>query len=292
MFERYTEKARRCIFWGRYEASTDGSPTIECEHLLLGMLRENHSLLGDDVDGAKFTEVLRLEITRGRSERPAISTSVDMPLADDAKRVLTFGAEEAERMGHKHIGPEHLLLGMLREGGSLAARLLRQHGIELGLTRARIAAVTHPRKPNASELSVVDRKDLHALVDTLPEAALKQAHNVLKRLQTWPPKLPPEIAELWRNQGKLPPGGDEGEMGGRFSVTGTGDHSRFSTRTEDGALIRHTREFFHGHEIVVMERFKMSEDSKHLKYSQHLRGPNREQQLEIDFDLTEGPPAS
>ena len=69
-------------------------------------------------------------------------------------------------------------------------------------------------------------------------------------------------------------------------MTGSGDSSRFSSRTEGGALIRHIREFFQGHEILVVESLKMSEDSKQLKYTQHLRGPKREHQIEIDFDLT------
>jgi hypothetical protein len=291
MFERYTEKARRCIFWGRYEASQDGSPTIECEHLMLGMLLETPGLLADAVDSTKFAEEVHQEMTHGRPQRQPTSTSVDLPLSREAKRVLTYGAEEAERMGHKHIGPEHLLLGMLREEGCMPARLLRPHGIELGSWRERIVAMAQLAIRVPSESTPVDRQALHALVDTLPEAALKQARGALKRLQTWPPKLPPEIAELQRRQEKLRPGLDVGGAGS-FTLTGKGDSSRFSTHTEDGALIRHIREFFHGHEIVVIERFQMSEDSKHLKYSQLLRGPNREQQLEIDFDLTKGSPAS
>jgi hypothetical protein len=105
-------------------------------------------------------------------------------------------------------------------------------------------------------------------------------------MQVWPPKLPPELAELRRQRGTLGPSIEAGGITGSFSVTGTGDSSRFSSRTEDGALVRHIREFFQGHEILLMERFQMSEDSKQLKYSQQLRGPNREHQIEIDFDLT------
>ncbi len=289
MFERYTEKTRRSIFWGRYEASTDGSPTIECVHLLLGMLRENHGLLGDDVDAAKFAEEVRLEMTRGRSQREPIPTSVDLPLSHEAKRVLAYGAEEAERMGHKHIGSEHLLLGLLREEGSFPTRLLQKHGIELGTTRTRIAAMTHLLTPVPTEEGPVDRATLHALIDGMPEGALPQARAMLRRMQTWPPE-PPEIAERRKLRGILGSGDDVWGSGmtGSLSV-GSGsrrDGSRFSSRIENGALIRQTHEVFHGHEISMTEQFKMSEDSKQLKYSQQLHGPNRDHQIEIDFDLT------
>jgi hypothetical protein len=254
------------------------------------MLRENRGLLGDTVDAAKFTEEVRVEMTRGRSQREPISTSVDLPLSHEAKRVLAYGAEEAERMGHKHIGSEHLLLGLLREEGSLPARLLRQHGIELGPTRARFAATAHLVTEVLPDEGPVDRATLHALIDALPEAALPHARNMLRRMQTWPPELPPEIAEGRKLRGTLGWGGGigSGGMTGSFSVSSgsRGEGSRFSSRIENGALIRQTHEVFHGHEIAMTEQFKMSEDSKQLKYSQQLRGPKREHQLNIDFDLT------
>jgi ATP-dependent Clp protease ATP-binding subunit ClpA len=207
MFERYTEKARRVIFFARYEASQFGSETIETEHLLLGLFREDRDLalrfLGPPVSASEvvppevreaeeriqsivkrmesaiaqqdFKEALscsdeerrerlnlrglyekwnvaepstfvsvRLESIRKRIEaaterRPKVSTSVDLPLSHESKRVLAYGAEESERLNHKQIGTDHLLLGLLRDEASLAARILREHGLHVSQLREEIA---------------------------------------------------------------------------------------------------------------------------------------------------------
>ena len=120
MFERYTEKARRVIFFARYEASHYGSPYIETEHLLLGLLREDHPLARKVLGSAGPPSEPSIEsIKRKISDRGMLGkespTSVDLPLSNESKRVLAYAAEEAERLAHKHIGTEHLLLGLLRE---------------------------------------------------------------------------------------------------------------------------------------------------------------------------------
>lgn len=135
MFERYTEKCRRVIFFARYEASQFGSPYIETEHILLGLLREDHAI----VHRFKLSpESIRNQIDSATVIREKVSTSVDLPLSNECKRVLTFAAEEAENLGHKHIGTEHLLLGLLREDQSFAAELLREAGLRLDLVREEI----------------------------------------------------------------------------------------------------------------------------------------------------------
>jgi hypothetical protein len=133
MFERYTEKARRVIFFARYEASQFGSPYIETEHLLLGCLREDKTLYRLLPTGNR--EQIRKEIEAESPIRERVSTSADLPLSNESKRVLAYAAEEAEFLGHKHIGSEHLFLGLLREDGSFAARILKQHGVELEKAR-------------------------------------------------------------------------------------------------------------------------------------------------------------
>jgi hypothetical protein len=122
MFERYTEKARRVIFFARYEASQYGSPYIESEHLLLGLLREDRA-------PTSYIESIRKEIGSGITIRERISTSVEVPLSQECKRILIYAAEEAERLGHKHVGTEHLLLGIRREDQSLAARILQDREV-------------------------------------------------------------------------------------------------------------------------------------------------------------------
>lgn len=211
MFERYTEKARRVIFFGRYEASQLGSQLIETEHLLLGLLREDKDLarrfLSPEVSGeaaedvpseiaevekrirfivnrvedavanqefekARFyadeerkerensrlmrekyklsnasgsipkgdpIEAIRRQIEAHTVQREKVPTSVDLPLSHESKRVLAYGAEEAERMSHRHIGTAHLLLGLLREEKCFAAEILHERGLRLPKVREEIA---------------------------------------------------------------------------------------------------------------------------------------------------------
>ncbi len=135
MFERYTEKARRVIFFARYEASQFGSPYIETEHLLLGLLREDKALTNRFLRSHALVEAIRKEIEERTTLRERTSTSVDLPLSNESKRVLAYAAEEAERLGHKHIGTEHLLLGLLREKDAFAAHLLNSRGLSLDRVR-------------------------------------------------------------------------------------------------------------------------------------------------------------
>jgi hypothetical protein len=139
MFERYTEKARRVIFFARFECSTLGCPMIGSEHLLLGLLRESPGIVSLylKVDASDLATRLRRSSVGGES----IGTSVDLPLNDAAKRVLAHAAEEAERMAHTFIGTEHLLLGIMREEqGGAAAEVLHAIGVpELAEVRKSIS---------------------------------------------------------------------------------------------------------------------------------------------------------
>jgi len=128
MFERFTEHARRMIFFARYEASSFGSEVIETEHLLLGILREDpdtRSRLGSEA-----IEQIRGSITDRALKRERTSTSVDIPLSHDSKRALAYGDEESKKLNHSVIDCGHIILGLLRMENCAAAVLLREHGIE------------------------------------------------------------------------------------------------------------------------------------------------------------------
>jgi hypothetical protein len=132
MFERFTEKARRVIFFARYEAGQDGSSYIETWHLLLGLMRENTALFAK-LGFANEPVVILMEVQKlapPKGERT--STSVDMPLSYGSKHVMSFAAEEA---GSGMIGPEHLLMGLLREDNPAGA-ILEKFGINLERARA------------------------------------------------------------------------------------------------------------------------------------------------------------
>ncbi len=139
MFERFTEKARRLIFFARYEASQYGSPYIEPEHLLLGLMRESGAMvLGSLRPNCTATD-LKSEIDKQIPSSASIPTSVEVPLAQECKKILMRAKDEADHLGHRHIGTEHLLLGLLGLETSLAARLLRERGAEPDAIRKRLA---------------------------------------------------------------------------------------------------------------------------------------------------------
>jgi ATP-dependent Clp protease ATP-binding subunit ClpC len=143
MFERYTEKARRVIFFARYEASQFGAPAIEPEHLLLGLMREDKTLTARFLARAQASlEAIRKEIENRAPLREKISTSVELPLAPETKRVLAYAHEESDRLQHRHIGTEHLLLGLLREERSMAAEILYERGLRLVAVREEVARAT------------------------------------------------------------------------------------------------------------------------------------------------------
>src|SRR5882724_13676955 len=130
MFERYTENARRLIFFARYEASQFGSPFIEAEYLLLSLFREDPALLKSLVPKLA-QENVRKQIEDHIPKGSQISTSVDLPPSEEAKRVLKYAMEEADGLSDQHIGTEHLVLGMLREEKSFTAKLLQEHDAKL-----------------------------------------------------------------------------------------------------------------------------------------------------------------
>ena len=139
MFERYTEKARRVIFFARYEASQYGSMSIETEHLLLGLFRQDHALarkfLSEKGGAQSLRDEIESQITRG--ER--LSTAIEIPISAECGRILNKAGEESERLGTKHIAPEHILLGILQEHDCLAARLLHERGLTLDWLREELA---------------------------------------------------------------------------------------------------------------------------------------------------------
>src|SRR6266496_841495 len=171
MFERYTEKARRVIFFARYEATQFGSPYIETEHLLLGLLREDKALTNRFLRSHASIESIRKQIEGRTTIREKVSTSVDLPLSQECKRVLAYAAEEAERLSHKHIGTEHLLLGLLREEKCFAAEILHERGLRLSTIREELARSSQEkaqpqRQRESSLLSEFSRDLTQAAMDS------------------------------------------------------------------------------------------------------------------------------
>lgn len=141
MFERYTEKARRVIFFARYEALQYGSQTIAPEHILLGLMREDKTISARYFPYRKSlsVEAVRHEVEERIVLRERIPQSAELHLAAETKRILAFASEESQHLKNRHIGPEHLLLGLVRQEQSIAAEILYQYGLRLKDVREEIA---------------------------------------------------------------------------------------------------------------------------------------------------------
>ena len=133
MFERYTERSRRVIFFARYEALQYGSPSISPEHILLGLMREDKTISARFLP---FRNTLSVDAVRREVEerivlRDRIPQSAELHLAPETKKILFYANEESRHLKNRHIGPEHLLLGIVREERSIAAEILLQYGLRV-----------------------------------------------------------------------------------------------------------------------------------------------------------------
>ena len=155
MFDRYTERARRVIFFARYEASQFGSMTIETEHLLLGLLREDKNIMSRFLHHPCSLANVRTLIESRLAIREKVPTSIDLPLSNECKRILAYAAEEAELLLHRHIGTEHLLLGICREERCAAAEVLQQFGLRLDAIRKELARYSTRPEPDVIMKAIV-----------------------------------------------------------------------------------------------------------------------------------------
>ena len=165
-FEKFSERARRVLTLAQEEAQNFNHSYIGTEHILLGLLREDEGV------GAKVLANLGVSLSKARSAVEFIIGRGDKPstgeigLTPRAKRVIELAIDEARHLGHNYIGTEHLLLGLLREGGGVAADVLDSFGITLeraraetlrvlgeGLTRAKPARTTS-RTPLLDQLGI------------------------------------------------------------------------------------------------------------------------------------------
>src|SRR5919199_558172 len=141
MWQRFTERARRVVFFAQEEAARLGENYVGTEHLLLGLVRENDSV------AARILERLGVNLTRVRQEierqvsRGDGRLGQEMQLTPRAKRVIDLAYEEARTLTNNYIGTEHLLLGLIRESEGIAGRVLARLGVELERTRREVMAL-------------------------------------------------------------------------------------------------------------------------------------------------------
>ena len=174
MWQRFTERARRIVFFAQEEAGKLGENYVSTEHLLLGMLREGDSSAAHALDQMGVTrdsirDKIEKRITRGNSE-----LGQDMQLTPRAKRVIDLSYDEARAMQNNYIGSEHLLLGLVRECEGMAARVLEELGVDLEKTRAAVLRIHAGKGSEATanralddliKISGLNGKDLVAISD-------------------------------------------------------------------------------------------------------------------------------
>ncbi len=139
MFEKFTDRARQVIILARKEADRFNHNYIGTEHILLGLIK-----LGEGVAvnvlrkmGLDF-ETVRMEVERAVGTGPETKMIGDIPLTARAKRVIELALDEAKKLSHTYIGTEHLLLGLLREGEGVAAKILQSLNVDIEAARAEV----------------------------------------------------------------------------------------------------------------------------------------------------------
>jgi len=141
MWQRFTERARKVVFYAQEEAQKFGEGYVSTEHLLLGLVREPDSV------AARVLDRMGVSLSRVRAEvekqlpRGDARQSQEMALTPRAKRVIDLAYDEARNLNNNYIGTEHLLLGLIREGDGLAGRVLNKLGVPLDRARSEVMAL-------------------------------------------------------------------------------------------------------------------------------------------------------
>jgi ATP-dependent Clp protease ATP-binding subunit ClpA len=164
MFERFTEQARRVIFFARYEASQLGSSFIEVEHILLGILREDKTLIGKFFpDPSSIYDSILHEIKLKYDHKAKAPPLIDVPLSSGAKRVLQCAAEFSQHFSHDYIGSEHILLGILNEN-STVSQMLRERGWSIDL----VARYVQSGNLSSDESDTLPGGEIRAIAGGIP----------------------------------------------------------------------------------------------------------------------------
>ncbi|HWP30314.1 MAG TPA: ATP-dependent Clp protease ATP-binding subunit [Fimbriimonadales bacterium] len=147
MWQRFTERARKVVFYAQEEAQRFGEGYVSTEHLLLGLVREQDSVAARVLEklGVSLSKI-RAEVEKQlpRGEHKPVS---EMTLTPRAKRVIDLAYEEARLLNNNYIGTEHLLLGLIREGDGLAGRVLAKLGVELERARREVMNLQDSEAP-------------------------------------------------------------------------------------------------------------------------------------------------
>jgi ATP-dependent Clp protease ATP-binding subunit ClpA len=181
MFERFTDRSRRVVVLAQEEARVLDHNYIGPEHILLGLIHEGQGVAAKALEGLGLSlDAVRQQVEEiiGRGQQPK---SGHIPFTPRAKRVLELSLREAHALGHDYIGTEHILLGILREGDSVAAQVLVAMGTDLNRVRQEVVRLLAGRAGEGSPAAGVIREtrlarpgagqDFQVLRDTLASMA-------------------------------------------------------------------------------------------------------------------------
>jgi ATP-dependent Clp protease ATP-binding subunit ClpC len=224
MFERFTDQARRVVVQAQEEARTLGHNYIGTEHMLLGLLSEPEGL------AARALSSLEISLDAVREQVVEIvgtgagQQSGHIPFTPRTKKVLELSLREAQRLGDDHIGTEHILLGLAREGDGVGAQILERQGANPDRVIAQVMATVRTAPPEELRRVSVGRMPgggtppipgLRAVLSRLDEIAerLTAIENLLAEMRnpagSAAPKPPPGQAEPHPGAQRDPPAGSE-----------------------------------------------------------------------------------
>jgi hypothetical protein len=290
MFTRYTPAAVQCAGSVRVHAMQRAAATVGVSHLALALLDTSPMLFGC---------LTAEEAARVRSEldpsAPALRSGMAFTFAgggsppglDDAlTRAIDRSAADAASLGHPRIAPEHLLSALLAERDTACVETLARFGVTrervLGDLQSGRIRVPHVHLPTRQGLE----ERLRGWIASLPDESLGTVEMIVEA-STYRPAIEPHVpppqpdAPLWAS----PPWGFPW-FPGRDARSRPGFSSRSSSRTEDGTHVVETRRTIRGHEIVTVERFRLSDDGRTVSYSQEVKGPKATTVRVLDVDVS------
>ena len=196
MFERFTDRARRVVVLAQEEARMLNHNYIGTEHILLGLIHEGEGV------AAKALESLGISLEGVRQQVEEIigqgqqAPSGHIPFTPRAKKVLELSLREALQLGHNYIGPEHMLLGLVREGDGVAAQILVRLGADPNRVRQQVIELVHEYQGQDVE-SAASRPGGGAPAD-LPDDVLVRFDELERRLtalERWV-SMQPDLEDL------------------------------------------------------------------------------------------------
>ena len=186
MFERFTDRARRVVVLAQEEARLLNHNYIGTEHILLGLIHEQEGVAARALTGLGISlETIRVEVVEiiGRGQT---APTGHIPFTPRSKKVLELSLREALQLGHNYIGTEHILLGLLREGQGVGARVLVKLGGSLDRVRAKVIQVLSDAGPSPEQVPVgqvrLSQEAVSAMVAGGPGAYQEQAPPELVRV--------------------------------------------------------------------------------------------------------------